>query len=611
MSLTANITRLAGGGTEPFVAGVTHHVFSAMTSFGTSAGDFWRQICRCEWTFPDGQTKAGGVVHWFPNAAINGNVVLTVFDGSGSGSDGKGNRITSTYAVTFTTFSYTFDKWVSQSGNDGTGDGSQAKPWLTYQAAWTPWRAGPTVGRVRTPAGETCSWVSSFPSGPNFGPMLITGSGGQATASMLDNAQPLLSASGSDVGSELSHPVNMDGVSVTYPQPQDAGGAHTGFFEADHLLSAFVRGTIHNATMQLKGSGAVMWQATVEFSADLGIGISSSNFVVLDAVVSHGNGTDNTFDHQIYDAGGSDHGMLDCFADGRNATGAYSGIKLDGTQRSYVTRCTSYQTNQGVDSSGNPDTTGSGGNQNLDMIIDGHICDGVVQGAFFANYCNRFSLRNARVYFGCANQFMKERSYNNTDTSGHGNQVAQNVDILNCSIDRITGIFVNFTTSLWTAWTVQNNAVVISGDNYFYVVQNSADLVNLTVDHNVYWRTNSTIGQNNFALVGGVAKTFAQWVALTGKEVGSVFADPLFTGDRDLTFKPLSPCRNAGLVVQATGVDALGLGRGLVRDIGAIDMNYPATIVSAVQQTYPGDQLAGYCPAMKEVYGERGSDIFG
>jgi hypothetical protein len=243
-----------------------------------------------------------------------------------------------------------------------------------------------------------------------------------------------------------------------------------------------------------------------------------------------------------------------------------SGFKLDSITYCYVGRNTFTGVREGFGPSAN----------NADLPSTEFICDSnsIVSATDWGHFVpgvQHISWRNERVYGGLANGYLREIS-----TDGTAPHYFDTSHLYGCSVNKITGSFFVAQTSFWKGLTIKGCAVVLSGSQKFYDLVTTGDDANLTCDYNVYWRVGGTPDSDaNFAVIGGVTKTFAQWQAL-GHDTHSLFRDPKFTSDNDLTPQAGSPCLHATLAMPDLPLiawDATGTARTTnLFDAGAIQV---------------------------------------
>jgi hypothetical protein len=215
-------------------------------------------------------------------------------------------------------------------------------------------------------------------------------------------------------------------------------------------------------------------------------------------------------------------------------------------------------------------------------VLDAPIIDTPEIVAFYTNFLLRCSIRNARVYAGCSQEFYREQSNSAVE-------FVDTLDIYHASANLITGQVGDFisnsgTVSWFTGVTIKNSAFVKANAGVFYTLQYAADVSKVAIDYNVYWRVGGTPDSDaTFASVAGVTKTFAQWQAL-GLDTHSKFRDPLFTAAKNLLPTALSPCIGAGAAIGVVTKDVVGTARSATAPtIGAFEVSStPPPVVPAL-----------------------------
>lgn len=559
---TAVITRPnISSGTEQFLANTSRHVFSGMSSYVavSSPADGATRIARWLWTFPDGQTMEGGVVEWRPTSTGTGSVSLQVIGDDGSTSTAVTYSVTVAAAPTYASTVY-----VRSDGSD-SNDGSFNHPWLALEHANYQWiYAGyPSAGwQVRLVVGQSVNYTGNngwgvppytpYAYGPNHGLYVVTksGTGSSANPKLLCSDGAYLGLSGDSTVESYSEPLIWDGIDVSYSTPQDQGssGSNKGIVDSLHVHQSVQRCAITNASLSMQRSQKIVVNTTISGSADTGLQFSNGpDHCCADAVTCSGNGSStdpNALDHQFYLSGALDTGVLDCVADGTGATNAYSGLKTSGCSRIYVAGTTMKANLVASDTGSNPTQSAC-----FDEVFERCVGDANTQNEYYFTWLSRISIRNDRIYGGLSSAILWENAANAGDVD--------TIHVYHMSANLFTGQILIANTANYRNIVVKNSAFVkASGGGFFYdFVQTNGDS-NFTSDYNVYWRVGGSTGTDStFARINNTTYNWAQWKA-RGHDAHSVFADPLFTGAKNLLPKAGSPCLAAGTPLGVVPLDA-------------------------------------------------------
>lgn len=603
MAITAVITKPAL--TQIFV-GQTVCQFSALDSFKTtsSPADACLKVGQALWDFGDGTTGYGFEVQHVFQSISNFTVTLTVVDDGGVSSAPVTTSVNVTALPT-----YTYTKYVradgSDSGTDGTLNVSAAADPLhcaykTLERAFYDWRNGlprggwgrilidTSAGNIKYTGNNDFGVGGVHAISPDYGPLLIQGVGGNAIVEIVAGTGAEIRWSDSGHDNTFGNPVFVDQVNVvcSVPQDPDNGGGKT---TLNHSGSQWTNGVVTNVKVAIDGTdnghgtaiGMALNNVTVSGAADVGIGISGgAQHVMIFGCTSRSNGVGASdaasLDHQAYVSGCQYIGIISTILDRANAQHAYSSLKFSGTTKFYVRNCQFKNSYVGVDAGANP-TDGF----TLDGILDDCIWDGIVNSGVYMNKIDRFSIRNPRQFNGCAQEFVREQSYDST------NKVI-NVQMVGASSFHAGGPVLNCTTSFWTAIELTNTiGQKAAATGPAIALAALGDVSRLTCDYSQWFVEGSGSSPANLFQLGATLRDLATWQGTDGKDTHGAYGDPTFFSGLagDLTLRAGSPAIDTGFAQGIVKKDAIQTVRpiGAAYDKGALEASAGMTAEVVVQ----------------------------